>query len=108
MDDEQLATIFGALGDAQRLRALRFIAKRDPSRADADAAVCACHVQEHLGLSQPATSYHMKVLKEAGLVSTEKRGRWVHYRVSPEGVAALRSFADELADVVPALAGATA
>jgi ArsR family transcriptional regulator len=49
-------------------------------------------VQEHLGLSQPATSYHMKVLRQAGLVSTEKRGRWVHYRISRDGVEALETF----------------
>ncbi|MFB6240295.1 MAG: ArsR/SmtB family transcription factor, partial [Gemmatimonadota bacterium] len=53
-------------------------------------------MQEHLGLSQPATSYHMKVLREAGLVSAEERGRWVHYRIATEGIEALRSFAGEL------------
>lgn len=93
--DEQLAEIFDALGDVRRLRALRFIAERDPV-GPGEEAVCACHVQEHLGLSQPATSYHMKVLREAGLVTAEERGRWVHYRIAPEGIEALRSFAGEL------------
>lgn len=106
--DERLTEAFDALGDVRRLRALRFIADRDPSAPGTDEAVCACHVQEHLGLSQPATSYHMKVLRQAGLVTAEKRGRWVHYRVSREGVSALTAFLDELGEAAPALSGAVA
>lgn len=108
MNDEQLAETFGALSDVRRLRALRYIAERDPSGPGSDEAVCACHVQDHLDLSQPATSYHMKVLKQAGLVSAEKRGRWVHYRVSRDGVEALRAFASELGEAAPALSGEAA
>lgn len=97
-EDDRLAETFGALSDVRRLRALRFIAEREPAGAPPDDAVCACDVQDHLELSQSATSYHMKVLRQAGLVTAEKRGRWVHYRVSPDGLAAVRSFADELGD----------
>lgn len=100
--EERLAEGFGALSDPRRLRALRFIARRNPSDAGPDAAVCACHVQDHLGLSQPSTSYHMKVLREAGLVSAEQRGRWVHYRISRDGLVALRAFLSELGEVVGA------
>lgn len=94
--DERRVRAFDALSDPRRLRALRFIAHHDPSGSGAEEPVCACHVQDHLGLSQPATSYHMKILREAGLVSAEKRGRWVHYHVSRDGVEALRSFVAEL------------
>lgn len=103
MDEDTLSDTFSALGDVRRLRALRFIADRNPGRDGPDGAVCACHVQDHLGLSQPATSYHLKVLREAGLVSGEKRGRWVHYRVSTEGIDALRAFLDEVGEAAPAL-----
>lgn len=96
MDEATLANGFGALSDPRRLRALRFIARRNRSDAGSDAAVCACHVADCLGLSQPATSYHMKVLREAGLVSADRRGRWVHYRISPDGWAALRRFVAKL------------
>lgn len=108
MDEETLAEAFGALSDVRRLRALRFIARHDPSGPDPADAVCACHVQEHLELSQPATSYHMKVLRQAGLVTAEKRGRWVHYRTSRDGVEALRTFVAELekSASVPSLATA--
>lgn len=96
MDEQRLAEGFGALSDPRRLRALRFIARQNPSDGESHDAVCACHVQDHLGLSQPATSYHLKVLREAGLVSAEKRGRWVHYRTSRDGLAALRGFVSRL------------
>ena len=108
MSDERLTTIFGALSDGQRLEALRFIARRDPDGCCAEEAVCACDVQEHLGLSQPATSYHMKVLREAGLVVGEKRGRWVHYRIAPEGLEALREFLDEVGAAAPEAASPAA
>lgn len=110
MTDEKLTDVFGALSDVRRLRALRFVSAHDPSSPGADGsegdAVCACHVQDHLGLSQPATSYHMKILTEAGLVTAEKRGRWVHYRIAPEGIAAVRAFLDDLEETAPAVAGA--
>lgn len=108
MDEERLADAFGALSDVRRLRALRFIARRQPGGPGADDAVCACDVQDHLDLSQPATSYHMKVLCEAGLVAAERRGRWVHYRVSRDGLETLGAFVDEPGDAVPARALATA
>ena len=97
-EQERLARAFKALGDVHRLRALRFIAGGAPPGADRDDAVCACHVQDHLELSQPATSYHLKVLREAGLVDAEKRGRWVHYRISAEGLEALQAFLGEIDD----------
>ena len=95
---EELADAFKALSDAHRLRALRFIAGGAPPGANDRDAVCACHVQEHLDLSQPATSYHLKVLRQAGLVEAEKRGRWVHYRLAADGPEALRAFLEEIED----------
>lgn len=108
MDDERLAETFSALGDVHRLRALRFVAEGGPAGPDGDEAVCACHVQDHLGLSQPATSYHLKILRQAGLVSAEKRGRWVHYRVSADGMEALRAFLTGVEDAASALPEAVA
>ena len=102
MTDEQLATVFSALGDEHRVRALRFIACcGSPVKAATDEHTCACHVQEHLDLSQPATSYHMRVLQEADLVTAEKRGRWVHYSISERGLSIVRSFLSELGEKAP-------
>ena len=82
---EVLARSFAALSDPIRLRLLSFIAS-----ADAD-EVCACDLIEPSGRSQPTVSHHMKILIDAGLVTREKRGLWVWYRLVPSRLDALRS-----------------
>jgi ArsR family transcriptional regulator len=82
---EVLARSFAALADPIRLRLLSYIAS-----ADAD-EVCACDLTEPSGRSQPTVSHHMKILVDAGLVTREKRGLWVWYRLVPERLDALRA-----------------
>ena len=82
---ETLARSFGALSDPIRLRLLSFIAS-----ADAD-EVCACDLIEPSGRSQPTVSHHMKILVDAGLVTRDKRGLWVWYRLVPGRLDALRA-----------------
>ncbi len=72
-----LALRFKALGDPARLRLLSLIAAHESGRA------CVCDLTEPLGLSQPTVSHHLKVLREAGLVTSERRGTWVHYSLLP-------------------------
>lgn len=79
-----LARSFGALADPVRLRLLSHIAA-------AGDEVCACDLTAIADRSQPTISHHMKILFEAGLVTREKRGLWVWYRVAPARLAALRS-----------------
>ena len=81
----KLARGFAALGDPARLRLLSLVASAD------DGEVCVCQVTEPLGRSQPTVSHHLRVLSEAGLVSGEKRGRWVWYSVNRDRVEALRA-----------------
>jgi ArsR family transcriptional regulator, arsenate/arsenite/antimonite-responsive transcriptional repressor len=83
-DADRLAGAFKVLADPVRLRLLSLVASRPDG-------VCACEVVEPLGRSQPTVSHHLKVLREAGLLESERRGPWVWYRVVPERVAALRS-----------------
>ncbi|MDQ4098660.1 MAG: metalloregulator ArsR/SmtB family transcription factor, partial [Actinomycetota bacterium] len=52
--------------------------------------VCSCELEEPLGRSQPTVSHHTKVLAEAGLLSGEKRGRWVWWRITPGRLDAVR------------------
>ncbi len=80
---EQMARGFAALADPVRLRLLSMIAAEDE--------VCSCNLLEPSGKSQPTVSHHTKTLAEAGLITGEKRGRWVYWRVVPEAVAALRA-----------------
>ena len=84
----QLAGVFKALADPTRVRLLQYLASSQSGTA------CACHLPEELGISQPTLSFHMKKLHDAGLVSRDRRGRWVHYTVRPEQMAAARAFLD--------------
>jgi len=79
---EDLARAFAALADPVRIRLLSMIA--------AAGEVCSCDLLEPLGKAQPTVSHHTKVLADAGLISGEKRGRWVWWSVVPERVAALQ------------------
>src|ERR1039457_4390667 len=71
-----IAQIFGALSDPVRLRMLSLIASQDE--------VCSCALEEPLGKSQPTISHHTRILVEAGLITGEKRGRWMWWHVVPE------------------------
>jgi ArsR family transcriptional regulator len=78
----ELARAFAALSDPVRLRLLSIIASSDE--------VCSCDLEAPLKRSQPTVSHHTKALAEAGLITGEKRGKWMWWRVVPERVAALR------------------
>ena len=83
-DAETLAAAFKAIADPARLRLLSFIARQPAAEA------CVCHLVQPLGLAQPTVSHHLKVLADAGLVTRERRGTWMFYRLAPERVEALR------------------
>ena len=81
-DALELAQMFAALADPVRLRLLSLI-------ADAG-EVCSCDLLEPLGKSQPTVSHHTKALADAGLITGEKQGRWVWWRVERARMKALR------------------
>ena len=81
-----IATLFKALADPTRVLLLRYLAESGAGTA------CACHLPDALGISQPTLSFHMNKLHDAGLVSREKRGRWVHWTVRAQSLEAVRSF----------------
>lgn len=83
----ELATVFKALSDPVRLRLLSSIA----SRAGMEA--CVCDLSEGIDLTQPTISHHLKVLRSAGLLTSERRASWVYYRVVPQ---ALQRVSDAL------------
>ncbi len=88
-----LAAMAKTLSDPVRLRVYAHIA------SSVDSTVCACHLPDQLGISQPTLSHHLKKLVEAGLVDREYRGRWAHYSPLPEALNPLREFLD--ASAVP-------
>jgi ArsR family transcriptional regulator len=94
-DAERLAEVFKALADPVRLRLFSRIAAHESGEA------CVCDVQD-VGVSQPTVSHHLKKLREAGLLTSERRGTWVYYRVVPD---VLRMLSGVLADLDPPAAG---
>jgi ArsR family transcriptional regulator len=83
-DARVVARGFAALAEPARLRLLSLLAAAEGGEG------CACDLVEPLGKSQPTVSHHLKILSEAGLVTGDKRGRWIWYRVVPERLDALR------------------
>ena len=77
----ELAAAFAALADPVRLRLFSLVA--------AAGEICSCELLEPLGKSQPTVSHHTRVLSEAGLITGEKRGRWVWWSIVPDRLARL-------------------
>ena len=90
-------TLLKAIADPVRWQALQFLRDPQPSSCSQEGGVCGCDFESVLKLSQPTVSHHMKVLVEAGLVRSEKRGRWVFYEIVPEAFDELRRLIDPFA-----------
>ena len=90
LTDERVVAGFKALADPTRLAVFRFIAAQE-------APICACDVVDPFDVSQPTISHHLRVLREAGLVTVSRRGVWAYYAVDPDGLARLRAALDALA-----------
>ncbi|MEW2557060.1 metalloregulator ArsR/SmtB family transcription factor [Streptomyces zhihengii] len=85
-DAAALARMFKALSDPVRLRLLSLIASHEGGEA------CVCDLTGPFDVSQPTISHHLKVLRDAGLVGSERRGTWVYYWVLPEALAQLSAL----------------
>lgn len=81
-DAENLARVLKALADPARLQLLSHI-------ASSDEAVCACDLNDVVGLAQPTVSHHLTTLVKAGILTREKRGVWAYYAVVPGALGAL-------------------
>jgi ArsR family transcriptional regulator, arsenate/arsenite/antimonite-responsive transcriptional repressor len=76
----ELAGMLKALSDPVRLRLLSVIASHSGAEA------CVCDISTGIDLTQPTISHHLKVLRNAGLLHSQRRGSWVYYRVIPEAL----------------------
>jgi ArsR family transcriptional regulator, arsenate/arsenite/antimonite-responsive transcriptional repressor len=95
----ELSRLFKAMADPVRLRLLSLIASHGGGEA------CVCDLTGAFDLTAPTISHHLKVLRESGLITGERRGTWVYYRVHPEVLARLSAV---LITDVDATAGAPA
>ncbi len=83
--EDALAAAFKAIGHPVRMRILEILSRQsDP--------LCVCHIESRFTLSQPTISHHLRLLRKAGLVNSERRGTWIYYSVRKEGVQPLYSF----------------
>lgn len=87
LDLERAATLFHALSDATRLAVLEML--REGER-------CVCELQDELGAAQSRLSFHLRVLKDAGLVADRREGRWSYYSIAPDAVAEVHALAVSL------------
>src|SRR6266487_5349761 len=79
---DELAARFKALADPTRVAIINSLSAADE--------VCVCNLTDAFDLSQPTISHHLKILREAGLVESTRRGTWAYYRLVPEAISALR------------------
>jgi ArsR family transcriptional regulator, arsenate/arsenite/antimonite-responsive transcriptional repressor len=84
---ERMAAVAKALGDPVRLQLVDVLRKHAGK-------VCVCELVPLFDLSQPTVSHHLKVLRDAGLVGSERRGLWAFYYVIPGALEELSAWLD--------------
>jgi ArsR family transcriptional regulator, arsenate/arsenite/antimonite-responsive transcriptional repressor len=82
---ERMAAVAKALGDPIRMQLVDVLRKHAGE-------VCVCELVPLFDLSQPTISHHLKVLREAGIVGSERRGLWAYYYVDPEALEELAAW----------------
>lgn len=82
-DAEAVARRFRALADPTRVALVNRLARCEEA--------CVCDLTEAFELSQPSISHHLRILRDAGLVTARRRGTWAYYRLVPEAIGALRA-----------------
>ena len=95
----EMARKLKALADPVRLRLFSAIASHSGGEA------CVCDISGGIDVSQPTVSHHLKVLRDAGLLTSERRASWVYYAVVPEALSEIAALLD-LTPAVPAGVGA--
>lgn len=81
-----------ALADPVRLRLFSLVASHGGGEA------CVCDISSDIDVTQPTISHHLKVLKEAGLLTSERRASWVYYSVVPQALATLSAVLSAAVD----------
>ena len=87
MDEIDAAKICRALGDPNRLQIVQMLSGGE---------MCACRLLDHLEITQPTLSHHMKILCECGLVDTRRDGKWSHYSLNCGTLAGFKLCIEQL------------
>ncbi len=87
-DAAKVAVLFHALSDETRVAAIQLL--RGGER-------CVCELQDELGAAQSRLSFHLRVLKDAGLVTDRREGRWAYYALSQDALQLVHDVVRDLA-----------
>ena len=87
LNREQSRQLLKALADPIRLDVIHALAQGER---------CVCDLTGELNLSQSKLSFHLRVLRKAGLLTDRQSGRWIYYRLQPDALAALEAWLAEL------------
>lgn len=84
-----MSAAFKAVGHPVRLKILELLSLQS-------SPMCVCHIESNFALSQPTISHHLRLLRRAGLVVSERRGTWIYYSTAKEGVRSLKQFLNSI------------
>lgn len=87
LQSEQARALLRALAEPLRLQVIEALAGGER---------CVCELTTDLDLAQSKLSFHLKVLKEAGLIRARQEGRWIYYRLDPAALTALQDWLGQL------------
>jgi ArsR family transcriptional regulator len=88
------AAIFKALSHPVRVQIVDILSRYGGQ-------VCVCQIEPHFNLRQPTISHHLKVLRDAGLITSEQRGLWVYYDIIPGALEPATALLQRIEDVAP-------
>ncbi len=94
LTSDTIAAAFHALADPLRIQVLELLRNQE---------LCVCDLCEHLGTSQSKLSFHLKILKEVGLVRTRQEGRWIYYSLNLPQFVVLEQYLAEFRRFSPIL-----
>ena len=96
---ESLSEIYKALGDPTRLRLLKLLSDQSVvfcgGNCDGSTFLCVGALADKLAVTQSAVSQHLRILRQAGLVRGERRGAYMHYSISPQGLEQFRNLVSQ-------------
>lgn len=96
---ETLSEIYKALGDPTRLRLLKLLTDQTlvfcDGACDGGKFLCVGALAQKLAVTQSAVSQHLRILRQAGLVQSERRGSFMHYSISPQGLEQFRDLINQ-------------
>ena len=92
MTHKEYANLFKALADDTRVQVIQMLTVEQQ---------CACQIIERFHISQPTLSHHMRILTESGLVTMEKKGKWVHYGINVAMFDQIKTFLSTIGESKP-------